>query len=77
MDGFMAIYTKPSTQRVCSMYPILYPTLFKGYDGLGVSHRERQIEERNGQNFDNFANFIYYWDPDDVIYASCQKQCCG
>jgi hypothetical protein len=57
------------------MYPIVYPTLFKGYDGLGVSHRERQIEERHDQNLEKFANFAY-WDPEDEIYASCQEQCC-
>jgi hypothetical protein len=58
------------------MYPLVYPALFKGYDGLGVSHRERQIEERHEKNFENLANFVY-WDPKDVIYASCQEQCCG
>jgi hypothetical protein len=48
------------------MYPLVYPALFKGYDGLGVSHRERQIEERHEKNFENLANFVY-WDPKDEI----------
>jgi hypothetical protein len=61
MDGFMTIYTK----RLLHV-PNRFTPLFKGYDGLGVSHRERQIEERHEQNFENLANFLLL-----------EEQCCG